>query len=178
MENVIKFAKRCDTAHQIAARSDTHDIPAAAAEAAENMTFEVFESIARISNLIEPFKNYPVTGDWRNLAITLHLINTVRMPRMAKLADIVDVYLLHSQDRTTVSFESDTATTTKGDGNDGQTTKINNLPDLVREEVTSAFDRFVDQMGDKMQELIQDAVRREMQRQETEHAKPSSWPWS
>lgn len=49
VKDLVEFGKRCDELQEIADRSDNNSIPAAAARALENLSFEVVVAMARIS---------------------------------------------------------------------------------------------------------------------------------
>lgn len=181
MKDVVDFGKRCDQLHQIVARSHKNGVPDPAAGAIENLSFEVVAAVARIATSIQ-------NKEWRvirnrstvKLAQTVYLIRTVRIPRISKLAATAAQHLPHNEDikgtRNNAVLKSEEIPSSSR-GRDGQqqqqqqlqedaAAKIDNLPSLVRHEVTSALDQFQDHMGKQLQELVRDAVRRELERQQ------------
>lgn len=149
-----------------------------------DLTFEVSAAVARLALSIKDWSDGRSPTTESLLAQTVRLVKSVRLARITRLAAAAESQLLpHLQKGDHQGAENDTAIETEPgtsgragsdspaqllqDGAAATTTALlDELPSLVRDQVSSVLDRVRDQMSEQLRDLVRDAVRAEMDRQQ------------
>lgn len=167
VRDLVKFGKQIDQYYGTTARNDT-DVATW-----DDLTFEVLAAVARLATSIDEWSTVnKMRGGYTGrlvpadalLAQKVHLLVSVRLPRITKLSAAV------SQQRWQLNTEHD------NDGarnepkpvllQEAATTTLDKLPALVEEELAPFMGQLRDKMCEQMQVIVRDAVRSELERQQ------------
>lgn len=178
IKDLVEFGKQCDRLHERAS------IPAElSAQTIPNLTFEVLAAVARLAISIREWvderKRNAATES--TLAQTVQLVRSVRLPRITRLAaaargqqlpNIQKGDIQGAENGVVIRTGSTTSSSVVSDSRplleDAETTTtiLDELPGLVRDHVGSVMDRVRNQMCDHLEDIVRDAVRSEMERQQ------------